>query len=104
MMRKRHVAVLAVGLLGPPLLLSALPARAATPDYTQYAEHTTVAGKLPADLRGASVIVAPPTVTNDAKSKTLPQPIAVSQEGATPSLHLMDVPLPNGRAAALRVA
>src|SRR5438093_121603 len=104
MMRKRHVAVLAVGLLGPPLLLSGLPARAATPDYTQYAEHTTVAGKLPVDLRGVWFIVAQPTVTKDGKSKTLPQLIAVSQEGAKLTWHLMDVRLPKGMADAVRVA
>src|SRR5205809_358905 len=104
MMRKRHVAVLAVGLLGPPLLLSGLPARAATPDYTQYAEHTTVAGKLPVDLRGVWFIVAQPTVTKDGKSKTLPQLIAVSQEGAKLTLHLMDVRLPKGMADAVREA
>src|SRR5881392_4262187 len=95
-MRRRHVAVLAVGLLGPPLLLSGLPARAATPDYTQYAEHTTVTGKLPVDLRGVWFVVARATVTKDGKSKTLPQLIAVSQQGKDLTLHLMDVRLPRG--------
>lgn len=49
-------------------------------------------------------VVARATVTKDGKSKTLPQLIAVSQQGKDLTLHLMDVRLPRGMVEAVRAA
>src|SRR2546426_580589 len=60
----------------------------------EYDETTTVAGKVPVDLRGVWLLVAQPEVAKG-KFKTFPELLMISQQkDGRPSFHLLDVRLP----------
>jgi hypothetical protein len=88
-------------LLAAALLVSVGAVAAPTQDYQ---ETTTVAGKIPVDLRGAWFLVAQPEVAKD-KFKTFVELLAISkQKDGQLAFHLLDVRLPPGIAAELKAA
>jgi len=73
----------------------------ATRDYD---ETTTVAGKVPVDLRGVWLLVAQPEVAKG-KFKTFPELLMISQQkDGRPSVHLLDVRLPADMAGEVKAA
>jgi len=73
----------------------------ATRDYD---ETTTVAGKVPVDLRGVWLLVAQPEVAKG-KFKTFPELLMISQQkDGRPSVHLLDVHLPADMAGEVKAA
>jgi len=92
---KTKLGALLVGLAAVPALAGATPA---------YDETTTVAGKIPIDLRGVWLLVAQPEVAKD-KFKTFPELLVISQQkDGQPSFHLLDVRLPADMAAQVKAA
>ena len=95
MIRKLLAAALAVS-------LGAFGALAAPTNG--YEETTTVAGKIPVDLRGAWFLVAQPEVAKD-KFKTFVELLTISkQKDGQLAFHLLDVRLPPDIAAELKAA
>ena len=83
------------------LLVSSTALVGATRDYD---ETTTVAGKVPVDLRGVWLLVAQPEVAKG-KFKTFPELLMISQQkDGRPSVHLLDVRLPADMAGEVKVA
>jgi hypothetical protein len=69
-----------------------------------YDETTTVAGKVPVDLRGVWLLVAQPEVAKG-KFKTFPELLMISQQkDGRPSFHLLDVRLPADMTGELKAA